>query len=241
MNEKLKTKVIYGLILCFGFMCAGFFPGYYYFKTYKTNNSVTVKGLSEMDVKADMAVWNLKFTVADNIISNAQRKVNSNIEAIKKYLIGVGFEESAINLENLLVVDKLADRYTDNSAAKYRYILTQKIVVKSDDVDLVSKSVSGISSLVSKGIVFDGNDYTSPVTYLFTKLNDVKPEMLEKSIKNAAASADEFAKASGASLGKIKKASQGIFSILPQDGVGSEREFINKKIRVVSTVEYWLD
>ncbi len=240
MDEKMKSKIIYGIILCFGFMCAGFFPGYYYFKTYKTNNSVVVKGLSEMDVKADLAIWNIKFTVTGNDIFVSQKKILNQFEDVKKYLLNSGFDASEITAPSLIVVDKLAERYSDNKPM-YRYLLTQNIIVKSSNVDLVEKISSDISKLISKGIMFEGNEYSSPVKYLFTKLNEIKPEMLEQSTKNAKESAEEFAKASGSNVGKIKKASQGIFSILSQDGASVEQESINKKIRVVSTIEFWLD
>lgn len=75
MDEKMKTRIIYGLTLCFGLCVAGFFPGFYYFKTYKTNNSVVVKGLAEENVKADLAVWNIKFSVAGNDMFASQKKI----------------------------------------------------------------------------------------------------------------------------------------------------------------------
>ncbi len=242
MEEKRKTKLIYGVVLCLGLMCAGFFPGYYYFKTYKTNNSVVVKGLAEMDVKADLAIWKIKFTVAGNDMLASQKKIEKQLDDVKKFLLSSGFTEDNITVPSLSVVDKLAERYGSDSVPPYRYILTQKVNVKSTDVNLVEKASSDISKLVSNGILFDGNEYSSPVSYLFTKLNEVKPKMLEEATKNAKESAEQFAKASGSAVGKIRKASQGVFSIMPQDDMNeSERNFISKKVRVVSTIEYWLE
>ncbi len=242
MEEKRKTKLIYGVVLCLGLMCAGFFPGYYYFKTYKTNNSVVVKGLAEMDVKADLAIWKIKFTVAGNDMLASQKKIEKQLDDVKKFLLSSGFTEDNITVPSLNVVDKLAERYGSDSVPPYRYILTQKVNVKSTDVNLVEKASSDISKLVSNGILFDGNEYSSPVSYLFTKLNEVKPKMLEEATKNAKESAEQFAKASGSAVGKIRKASQGVFSIMPQDDMNeSERNFISKKVRVVSTIEYWLE
>lgn len=242
MEEKRKTKLIYGVVLCLGLMCAGFFPGYYYFKTYKTNNSVVVKGLAEMDVKADLAIWKIKFTVAGNDMLASQKKIEKQLDDVKKFLLSSGFTEDNITVPSLNVVDKLAERYGSDSVPPYRYILTQKVNVKSTDVNLVEKASSDISKLVSNGILFDGNEYSSPVSYLFTKLNEVKPKMLEEATKNAKESAEQFAKASGSAVGKIRKASQGVFSIMPQDDMNeSERNFIAKKVRVVSTIEYWLE
>lgn len=242
MDEKMKTRIIYGLTLCFGLCVAGFFPGFYYFKTYKTNNSVVVKGLAEENVKADLAVWNIKFSVAGNDMFSSQKKIEKQLLDVKNFLLGAGFTDADITVPSLSVVDKLAERYGGDSMPTYRYILTQKVNVKSNDVNLVERASSNISRLVSNGIIFDGNEYSSPVSFLFTKLNDIKPKMLEMATKNAKESAEEFAKASGSKVGKIRKASQGVFSIMPQDDMNqSERNFIDKKVRVVSTIEYWLD
>ena len=242
MDEKMKTRIIYGLTLCFGLCVAGFFPGFYYFKTYKTNNSVVVKGLAEENVKADLAVWNIRFSVAGNDMFSSQKKIEKQLLDVKNFLLGAGFTDADITVPSLSVVDKLAERYGGDSMPTYRYILTQKVNVKSNDVNLVERASSNISRLVSNGIIFDGNEYSSPVSFLFTKLNDIKPKMLEMATKNAKESAEEFAKASGSKVGKIRKASQGVFSIMPQDDMNqSERNFIDKKVRVVSTIEYWLD
>ncbi|MGN0930050.1 MAG: SIMPL domain-containing protein [Alphaproteobacteria bacterium] len=241
MEEKRKSKIIIGIFLCVGLMCAGFFPGYYYFKTYKTNNSVVVKGLAEMEVKADLAIWKIKFTVAGNDMIASQKKVETQLKEVTNFLKSAGFTDEEITPESLSVVDKLAERYSSNTMPTYRYILTQKLTVQSNNVNLVEKSSSNISSLISKGIIFDGDEYSKPVSYLFTGLNEIKPKMLEEATKNAKQSAEEFAKASDSKVGKIRKASQGVFSILAGTDEGYEKQSINKKVRVVSTIEYWLD
>ena len=109
-------------------------------------------------------------------------------------------------------------------------------------MDNVEKALNSTAILISQGIVFDSQSYGSPVSYIFTKLNDIKPQMLEEATKNAQAAAAEFAKSSNSVVGKIKYANQGVFSILPseQTAGASEASQIDKKVRVVSTVEYWL-
>ena len=107
---------------------------------------------------------------------------------------------------------------------------------------MIEKAVNSTSSLIAKGIVFDSNNY-NPVSYIFTKINDIKPQMLEEATKNAEAAANEFAKSSNTKVGKIRKANQGVFSILPREQTANAMEMnsIEKKVRVVSTVEYYLD
>lgn len=238
-DGKARSKVAAAAFICIGLLLAGFFPGYYYYKTYKTANSVTVKGLSEMEAKADMAMWTFKFKTAGDTLATLNSKMGSQLKEILGFLSSIGFENSEIKVESLSVVDKRAQEYGGEGGL--RYVLSQQINVRSAKVDLVEKASSEIGALVSRGILFDFGYYI-PVKYTFTSLNSVKSKMLEEAIKNAKEAAEEFAKASGAKIGRIRKASQGVFSILPRDGdKGQEEQSVDKKIRVVSTVEYWLE
>ena len=87
-----------------------------------------------------------------------------------------------------------------------------------------------------RGYGFTGDAYQNPVEYLFSRLNEVKPEMIEEATRNAREVASKFAEDSNSRLGKIRQASQGQFSIEPRD---TNNPHI-KKVRVVSTVEYYL-
>lgn len=237
------SKVLSSVVLAAGLAAAGFFPGYYYYQSKFNYNTVSVKGLSEMDVRADLAVWDLKFVVTGSDIVAAQQEISAKAGLIKDFLLKQGFQENEINLGRIDTNDLMANPYRNNELSGARYILNQTVSVRSQDVDLVEKSIGKTSELIRAGIIFDSQSYGSPVSYIFTKLNEIKPQMLEEATKNAEVSAQEFAKSSGSKVGKIRRASQGVFSILPreQTAQASEMTQINKKVRVVSTVEYWLD
>ena len=115
--------------------------------------------------------------------------------------------------------------------------------MQTNKVDAVADALTASNELIAGGIVFS-QDYGGGfrVSYLFTKLNDIKPEMLEEATRNAKEAALQFAKNSGSKVGKIRRASQGVFSVQPKvDALNmQENRQIDKKVRVVSTVEYWL-
>ena len=233
----------FGLLsLAVGIALGGFFPGYYYYKTHINNNTVTVKGLAEKNVVADLAIWRLKFVVTSNNLRSAQQQITSQAEKINSFLIEQGFTKEEINIGRIETNDLMANPYRGNDANTSRFILTQSITIKTPKVLLVKQSLPQTDSLIAEGIVFDNND-SYPVSYIFTKLNEIKPQMLAEATRNAKDAAKEFAKNSGNSVGKIHRANQGIFSILAQDQseTSFESQQINKTIRVVSTVEYWLD
>ncbi len=236
------SRFLAGLLIGAGLCAAGYFPGYYYYQAKMNSNYVTVKGLAEMDVKADLAVWDLKFVVTGNDLMLAQQEMEQKGQMILTFLTEQGFSPDEINAGSINTNDLLANPYRSNDITASRYILTQTVTVRSGKVDLVEKSLGKTGTLIAQGVVFD-NQYGSPVSYVFTKLNDIKPKMLEQATKNAEASAQEFAKSSDSKVGKIRRANQGVFSILPAEQTmnSSEMTQINKKVRVVSTIDYWLE
>lgn len=236
------VKFISSIVLAAGVAAGGFFPGYFYYQAKMNTNFVTVKGLAEQDVRADLGVWDIKYVVTGNDLTTAQAQMESQQKVILAFLQNLGFKESEIAVKRTETNDLMANPYRNESVGSARYILTQSIQLTSNNVDLVEKAVNSTGSLISKGVVFDSNNY-NPVSYIFTKINDIKPQMLEKATKNAELAAKEFAKSSNSKVGKIRNANQGVFSILPREQTANAMEMnsIEKKVRVVSTVEYYLD
>ena len=240
MSEKYKLASI---ILACGIALGGFFPGYYYYQSQLENRTVTVKGLAEMNVKANLALWKIKFKTTGNDLAALQKKMETDLAAIKAYLLEKGFKPEEIIIGRMNTNDLMTNPYRDAKAEDSRYILDQTITVRSENVDNTESALREIGSLVAQGIIFDNQDYNSPISYLFTELNQIKPQMLEQATQNAKQAAEEFAKSSGSTVGKIKNANQGVFSILPREQIpgANETDQIEKTVRVVSTVVYYLD
>lgn len=240
--HNTKSSLLSSIILALGLTATGFFPGYYYYQAKNNNNTVSVKGLAEMNVRADLAIWKLKIVTTGNELIPAQQQISGQTAEIKNFLQQQGFKPEEINIERIETNDLMATPYRGNDANSSRFILSQTITVKSNNVTLVESSLPKTDSLIAKGIIFD-TSYNDPVSYIFTKLNDIKPQMLEQATLNAKKAAAEFAKSSGSHVGKIRRANQGIFSILPREQTSNsfEAQQIEKTIRVVSTIEYWLE
>ena len=133
----------------------------------------------------------------------------------------------------------MANPYRDNTAASTsRFILKQDINVRTDNVDTVAAATSQTGDLIAQDIVLENQS----ATYFFTKLNTVKPQMLKEATENARQAAYEFAQNSGSKVGKIHTANQGVFSVQSRDDPNAyEPTQINKKVRVVATIDYFLE
>lgn len=196
---------------------------------------VTVKGLAEMEVSADKVVWPLMFKDIGNDPTTIYANINKKNQAIVDFLKSRGIQEEEISIAAPEIIDMEAERYGAQNV-NYRYNATSVITVTSQRVDVVRQLMGEQAELLKQGIAITGGDYRYNVTYSFTKLNDVKPRMIEEATRNARAAAEKFAKDSDSRLGKIRNASQGQFVIEDRD---SNTPYI-KSIRVVTTVNYYL-
>lgn len=198
--------------------------------------SVTVKGLSDREYKADVVIWPIEFTVAGNDLEALYDRIENNTGRIKSFLIENGVTEKEITFSSPAITDKSAQQYGSYDRVKFRYTAVQTVTVYSENIDGVRSVMSKLSTLGKQGIVLTAQNYQSQTEYNFTRLNDIKPEMIEEATRKAREVAEKFAADSQSKLGKIKRASQGQFSI-------SDRDKNNphiKKVRVVTTVEYYL-
>ncbi|WP_288657354.1 SIMPL domain-containing protein [uncultured Duodenibacillus sp.] len=195
---------------------------------------VTVKGLSERQVKADRVIWPVGFRELGDDLQDVYGRIEKRKDQVVAFLKEAGLTDAEIEVASPQVTDAQAEMYA-NQKSRYRYSMTQTVTVSSDKVDLVRDLLVRQSDLIKAGVTLVG-DYSWRTSFQFTGLNTVKPAMIEEATKNARASAEKFAQDSGSSLGKILRANQGQFSITDRD---SNTPYI-KSVRVVTTVEYFL-
>ena len=235
-----QNNILAATLIGLGLVAGGFFPGFYYYHAKMDNRTVSVKGLAERDVKSDLAVWTVRFQTADNNILTAKKQIEAQQKTLTDFLTSAGFTPDEIIVQGLNMQDAYADAYRDKSTIPARYTLTQTILVRTNKVDLVQATYPNIGDLVSKGVSFAS--YGNGVAYAYTGLNAIKPAMLKEATFNARAAAEEFAKNSGAKVGDIRQANQGVFSITAREQIADQDESaqVDKKVRVVSTIEYFL-
>jgi uncharacterized protein len=232
----MKHRIIEASILAIGFIILGFL-----LKTSVDNFSnkdryVSVKGLSEMEFPADKVTCPLVFKEIGDDLLKIYTNVNAKNDTIVAFLKAKGINEKDINISAPEIVDLQAERY-GNERPPYRYNVTSVITITSSDVPKIKALITQQSELLKKGIAIISGDYRYQINYEFTKLNDVKPKMIEEATKNARATAEKFASDSDSKLGKIKNANQGQFSIVDRDSNTPDI----KRVRVVTTVDYYLE
>jgi uncharacterized protein len=240
---KNGIGLVTAITIALGFALAGWFVGRGFFLGRASDRYVTVKGVAERDVTADVAFWPISFVSTDDDLGRAQTKIKQSREQIMAFLGRQGIDAAAVEVQRLDVRDLMADPYT-SGVIKSRFIISQTLMVRSNDPEKIVKASQAASELVDAGVVLSANMGSESLpTYLFTRLNELKPGMIAEATANARQAAEQFAKDSRSTIGNIRRANQGVFEILPRDrSAGTfERTELNKTVRVVTTVEYYLE
>src|SRR5579862_4558337 len=251
-NDRGGTAIL-GLLLALGLIVSGWLLGTQIKATRLGDQYVTVKGLVERKVKSDLAIWSLSYKEAGDDLSLVYSKTEADKKTVLQFLDQQGIQSSEIELGMVRVVDTQANEYGGGNRAPHRYIVDQQITVMTPRVDQIAAAAQKTMYLLQQGIVLVGNPGQG-VAYKFTGLNAIKPDMITEATRNARAAADRFAADSGSSVGTIRQANQGVFSILPADqgsatnepgemaggDFGSDSSLI-KTVRIVTTVQYYLD
>ncbi|MBR5829434.1 MAG: SIMPL domain-containing protein [Bacteroidaceae bacterium] len=195
---------------------------------------VTVKGLAEREVLADKVVWPLPFKCVSNDMQQLYNEIEKNNNIVVGFLKDGGITEDEIIISAPAVTDRLAQSYVPDNI-KFRYQAEAVITVTSSQVEKVIDLMKKQVNLMKQGVIIS-NEYNYNISFEYTSLNDIKPEMVEEATRNARAVAQKFAEDSGSNLGKIRQATQGQFSISSDETTPQI-----KNIRVVTTVKYALE
>lgn len=224
---------------------AGLLIGGGFARSRQADRYVSVKGISEREVKADLAIWPLRIVAAHDDLATANARLQASLERIGAFLTANGIDATQATLQDFSVADAITNQYSGGSGNGARFVIRQTVVVRSTNPELIRAASQKVADLVSNGVVLSsGGEYgNGGPTFVFTGLSKLKPEMIGEATARARESAEQFARDAHSSLGGIRRASQGVFEILPRDQADgiTEASQVIKTVRVVSTIDYSLD
>jgi len=232
------------LVIAIGLAAAGLLAGVGIGRIRQGERYVTVKGISEREAQADLAIWPLRISAASNDLASAHASLENSVTRIIQFLARNKVDTSQVSRQDFRVMDAYTNQYGGPERITSRYVIHETILVRSSDPASVLAASQRVADLVSAGVVLSsGEEYGGGgPTFVFTGLNKLKPEMIAEATSRAREAAEQFARDSHTSLGGIRRANQGVFEILPRDqaqGI-TEASQIVKTVRVVSTLDYLL-
>jgi hypothetical protein len=183
----------------------------------RANNSISVTGLGSKDFVSDLIVWNGWFIKKNLSLKDAYTELDKDREKIKTYLLSKNVTAEKI-VFSAVEIEKEFDDVFDNSGNKIRstfvgYRLKQNIQIESGEVDQIENISRQVSELINSGIEF----YSSNPQYYYTKLAQLKIEMIAEATKDAFNRAKKIADNAGSGVGRLKNADMGVFQIVAQN------------------------
>ena len=222
-------------LLATGLIVGGYLMGDGLVRMKQSDRAVTVRGLAEREATADLATWTIAYSAKAGDLQSAQSKVDNDTKAIREFFNSLGFKA-----DDLQPTGANVSQYNENGVSTYT--VKQRLSLRTTDIAKAQAAVKRQFDLVKQGVELEEG---SGMAYTYTKLNDIKPEMIALATKDARKSAEQFAKDSGTDVGSIKSATQGYFEVTARDGDSGGGWGVSdspyKKVRVVTTVEYYLD
>jgi len=234
MERRTVEFAILGLLIGGGVAVAGYFIGHGFLKARASDRYVTVKGLSERELPANLVLWPIVYSVTSDDLETLQQRLDDGAAKISAFLAG-DFAAEEINVSAPRVTDRHAQGMMDQQGRLERYMAEATVTVRTGRIDAARTAMERSGSLVKQGVALI-RSYEFQTQYLYTGLDAIKPEMIAEATRDARAAAERFAEDSGSRVGGIRNAQQGYFSIEDRDPFSPEF----KTIRVVTTVQFFL-
>jgi uncharacterized protein len=229
-----RSFLALGLSLILGLAIFGAQIGRAVKKGREFDRCLTVKGLSEREVKANLALWPIRFSVAAEDLDTLKKEMEAQRDLVMAYLRDSGIDARDITVGLPTVSDREDERIQSRAPGLPRYRGVVTLAVRSEKVDVVKKAIQNADALLARGVTLVDGDR---IEFIFDKLNDVKPAMIKEATSNARLSAQNFAQDSHSQVGRIRSAAQGAVEIQDRDAASPEW----KIVRVVTTVQFFLD
>lgn len=234
---EMRYLDLFGRVLTFIAVLAAAFmlqKGLVHFRA--PQNTVQVKGLSERLVKSDQAVVNFAASIASANLTEMNTEILRVQKAMVDFLKSHGFGEAEIALSAPSISDRWSSDYSETKT-ELRYVARPSVMLDTQNIDKVNEAVQKSGDLISQGITMS----SVSISYYFNGLNEIKPDMVKEATQKAKESAESFAELSNSTIGKIKSASQGTFSISSPTNDYDANSSVMKKVRVVTDIQYYLD
>lgn len=241
MSERLQSNRAFILssviIFSLGIVLAGYLLGDGLRRARMAERSVTVRGLAERNVTADLATWTLSYAEEGTELGAVQQAMDEKSRAVRDFFRQAGFSEDALSDTGASV-----SQFYDKERGQQSVTVRKRMQLRTGDVMKARAAFARQAELIRSGVPLEEGG----VVYSFTKLNQIKPEMIAEGTLSARQSAQQFAKDSGTEVGGIKAATQGYFSIGARDGDvdgeggSSAGDSPFQKVRVVTTIEFYL-
>lgn len=233
-----------GVALAIGLVLSSMIFGWFYSKTKKSDEAIAVTGSARKRIKSDLVVWSAGITSEATQLAEAYRQTTEAIPRVKQYLISKGVSENQITVSSISSTTlKKRDNEGNETSETTGYSLHQQVEVRSEDVDKIAQIARESTELINQGILLESN---AP-QYSYTKIGDLKIEMLGEAAKDAKVRAEKIAESTNNKIGAVRSARMGVMQITAADSTDvsdagiSDTSSIDKDVTAVVNISFAVD
>ena len=240
---KHITAIIFGLAI----VLASFFLGNAYVKRSHPPQVISVTGLGSQNFTSDLIVWEGTFIRFNSDLKTAFEELDRDKEKVRTYLESKGISKDAIIFNSVQTIEQRDNKYDNGNyvGSVFRgYELSQSVQIESGEVAKIEQVAREITELLNQGVQLT----SAPPRYYYTKLADLKIEMISKATEDARIRAEKIAENSGGKLGDLQSARMGVFQITGQNsdeayswGGAYNTSSKNKTASITMRLEYKVD
>jgi hypothetical protein len=213
-NERFGSGLGTAVVLAVGLIIASAIGGWFFVKGKRGDQTITVTGSAKKRITSDMVIWKTAVSYQASSLADAYRSLSESIPRVKSYLVGKGIPENQITISSISSQTLHGHGSNGEETAEITgYQLRQELEVKSNDVEKIAKVAREATELINQGILIE----SMAPAYHYTKLGDLKVEMLSEAAKDAKIRAEQIAKSTGSSIGSVRSARMGVLQITPAD------------------------
>jgi hypothetical protein len=230
--------------LAIGLVLASVIVGSAFVKGKRSDQTIVVTGSARKRIRSDMVVWKAAVTQQAPALADAYRTLAENVPRVKSYLIGKGIPENQITISAISSQTLHAKNNAgDDTGQISGYSLRQELEVRSNNVDQIDKIAREATELINQGILVE----SMAPEFHYTKLGDLKIEMLAEAAKDAKARAQQIAQSTGSSIGPLRSARMGVLQITPADSNAvsdsgmNDTSTVEKDITAVVNISFAVD
>ena len=207
------------------------------------DDALLITGSAKRPIKSDYIVWKVSLSSQQPTTQAAYQELKARIDRVQRYLQAAKVPESEISLDSLDTV-AIPEQINGKETGKtFAYKLSQKLEIRSNQVDRYAKLSQQITELINEGIPLT----SEPPEYLYNELSKVRIEMVAEATKDAKARAESIAKSTGNRVGGVRSADTGVFQITPRHSTAVSNEgrydtsSIDKDITAVVSVKFGIE
>lgn len=243
-NSKLGaySRIIVAVIIVAGFIAASFYVTSGFVKIKSGTNIITVTGSAKKQITSDLVVWTGTFTAKSPDLKEAYSLLADNKNSVQNYLDKQGLTDKIVYSSINTNIHYVMGQFGNPTSQIESYELSQNVTISSAEIDKITDISRNITELINDGVQFQ----SQPPQYMYTKIADLKIEMLAAATKDASTRAQMIAENAGSKLGKLKSASMGVFQITPKysndvtDSGINDTTSLDKEITAVVNCQFYV-